>query len=132
MHGGEAATPGPGSPYPFWAKPVNPRGLVMADDGYVSSCSYPYPAALDGIPGRVPSYHRLGPLQGLMASRYPGAYASLLHREGGSYTRTRLKLYRPMPVPAGRDRSHFPAERIAQQPAIRAANRGRPKNAAAS
>src|SRR5262249_21454827 len=83
--------------------------------GDVSSCSYPYPATLDGIPGRVPSYHHLGPLQGLMASRYPGAYASLLHREGGSCTRTRLKLHEPRPVPAGRDRRHSPAERIAQK-----------------
>ena len=82
------------SPCPFWTKPNNPRGLAFADDGYISSCSYPYPAVLDGIPGRVPSYHRLGPLQGLMASRYPGAYASLLHREGGSCTRTRDEVAR--------------------------------------
>src|SRR5215204_2567578 len=98
----------------FWTKPDNPRGLVFDDDGYVSSCSYPYPASLDGIPGRVPSYHRLGPLQGLMASRYPGAYASLLHQEGGSFTRTRMKLHRLSPVSVDRDQGHFPTERIAQ------------------
>lgn len=114
MHGRATTTPDPGSPRPFWTKPANPRRLVFADDGDVSSCSYPYPAVLEGIPGRVPSYPRLGPLQGLRASRYPGAYASLLHREGGGYTRTRLKLHRPMPVPTGRDRGCFPAERIAQ------------------
>src|SRR5262245_18258635 len=115
MHGRIAFAPDPGSPCPFWAKPVNPCRLVFDDDGYVSSCSYPYPAALDGIPGRVPSYHRLDPLQGLMASRYPGAYASLLHRKGGSCTRTRLKLHEPKPVPVGRDQSHFLTERIARK-----------------
>src|SRR5215212_4477567 len=94
MHGRANSAPDPGSPRPFWAKLANPRRLVIDDDGYVSSCSYPYPAALDGIPGRVPSYHRLGPLQGLMASRYPGAYASLLHQEGGSCTRTRDEVTR--------------------------------------
>src|SRR6187549_226102 len=72
----------------------NPSRLVYDDDGFISSCSYPYPAELDGIPGRVPGYHRLGPLQGLRISRYPGAYASLLHREGGGFTRTRMKLHR--------------------------------------
>lgn len=93
----------------------------MDDDGYVSSCSYPYPAVLDGIPGRVPSYHRLGPLQGLRASRYPGAYASLLHRKGGSCTRTRLKLHEPKPVPVGCDGGHFPTERIARNSSIKMA-----------
>src|SRR3954454_21432957 len=119
MHGRANSAPDPGSPCPFWAKPANPRRLVMDDDGCVSSCSCPYPAALDGIPGRVPSYHRLGPLQGLRASRYPGAYASLLHRKGGCCTPTRLKLHEPKPVPAGRDRDHFPAERIARNSSIR-------------
>jgi hypothetical protein len=119
MHGRVSSAPDPGSPCPFWTKPANPRRLVMDDDGYVSSCSYPYPAALDGIPGRVPSYHRLGPLQGLRASRYPGAYASLLHQKGGSCTRTRLKLHGPKPVPVGRDCGHFPAERIARNSSIR-------------
>src|SRR5262249_18729926 len=94
MHDRGASDLGPRSPCPFWTKPVNPGGVVTDHDGYVSSCSYPYPAVLDGIPGRVPSYHRLGPLQGLMASLYPGAHASLLHREGGSYTRTRDEVTR--------------------------------------
>src|SRR5215471_19967175 len=79
---------------PFWAKPVNPRWLVCGDDGCVSSCTCPCPAMLDGIPGRVPGDHRFGPLRGLMASRYPGADASPLHRRGGSFTHTRRKLHR--------------------------------------
>src|SRR5262245_18311668 len=103
MHGRMTTVPDPGSPRPFWAKPANPRRLVFDDDGYISSCFCPYPAVLDGIPGQVPGYHLLGPLQGLRASRYPGAYASFLHRDGGSCTRTRMKLHELKPVPVGRD-----------------------------
>jgi len=79
---------------PFLGQADNPRRLVPDDGGCTGSCSFPYPTELDGIPGRVPSYHRLSPLQGLMVSRYPGAYASPLHRRGGNCTRTGVKLSR--------------------------------------
>src|SRR5262249_33081590 len=93
MHDGPLSKGPSVSPCPFWAKPVNPRRLVDAHDGSdASSYSCPCPAALDGIPGRVPGYRRLGPLQGLMVSRYPGVYASPLHQRGGILTRTGMKL----------------------------------------
>src|SRR5262245_1517035 len=83
---------------PFLGQADNPRRLVPDDGGCTGSCSFPYPTALDGIPGRVPGYHRLGPLQGLRVSRYPGAYASPLHRRGGNCTRTGAKLSQAAPV----------------------------------
>src|SRR5262245_65440436 len=83
---------------PFLGQADNPRRLVPDDGGCTGSCSFPYPTELDGIPGRVPSYHRLGPLQGLRVSRYPGAYASPLHRRGGNCTRTGVKLSQALPV----------------------------------
>ena len=61
----------------------NSRRLVALDgDSDASSCSYPCPAVLGGIPGRVPGNRRSGPLQGLMVSRDPGASASPPHQEG--------------------------------------------------
>jgi hypothetical protein len=36
---------------------------------------YPYAAVLDGIPGQIPSDHRLSPLYGLMVGRYRRGYA---------------------------------------------------------
>lgn len=61
----------------------NSRRLVALDgDSDASSCSYPYPAVLGGIPGRVPGNRRSGPLQGLVVSRDPGASASPPHQEG--------------------------------------------------
>ena len=79
---------------PVLGQANNLRRLVPDDGGCASSCSFPYPTELDGIPGQAPGYHRLGPLQGLMVSRYPGAYASPLHRRGGNRTRTGVKLSR--------------------------------------
>src|SRR3981081_1152568 len=52
MHGRVSSAPDPGSPCPFWTKPANPRRLVIDDDGYVSSCSYPYPLRFAHIRGR--------------------------------------------------------------------------------
>src|SRR5262249_38768492 len=97
MHGEERWIPRPVH-HALLDQADNPRRLVPDDGGSASSCSFPYPTALDGIPGRVPSSHRLGPLQGLMVSRYPGAYASPLHRRGGNCTRTGVKLSQAMPV----------------------------------
>src|SRR5262245_60065201 len=51
-----------------------------------------------GFPDGFRGYHRLGPLQGLRVSRYPGAYASPLHRRGGNRTRTGVKLSQASPV----------------------------------
>ena len=55
----------------------NPRRLLQPnDDSSVGSTkAYPYSAGLDGIPGRIPSYHLLFPLLGLMVSRSPREYA---------------------------------------------------------
>jgi hypothetical protein len=90
---------------PFWAKPVNPRWLVCGDDGCVSSCTCPCPAALDGIPGRVPGDHRLGPLRGLMASRYPGADAFTPASGGWGSHPHEEEVTQDQSAPAGRDRS---------------------------
>ena len=52
---------------------------------------------LDGIPGRIPSYHLLSPLLGLMVSRYPRGYALTstpegqeLHLHGGEVIKDQL------------------------------------------
>src|SRR6516162_5795609 len=97
MHGRERSIPHPFH-HALLGQADNPRRLVDDHGGSANSCSFPYPTALDGIPGRVPSYHRVGLLQGLMVSRYPGAYASPLHRRGGNYTRTGVKLSQALPV----------------------------------
>src|SRR4051794_31956438 len=97
MHGGDKCIPHPFH-HALLGQADNPRRLVPDDGGCASSCSFPYPTEQDGIPGWVPGYHRLGPLQGLMVSRYPGAYASPLHRRGGNHTRTGVKLSQVSPV----------------------------------
>src|SRR3954471_18504949 len=104
MYGRSASAPGPGH-RPYWAKPVNPRRLVCGDGGCVSSCACPCPAALDGIPGRVPGDHRLGPLRGLMASRYPGADAFTSASEWREPHPHEEEVTQDLPVPAGRDGS---------------------------
>jgi hypothetical protein len=66
------------SPYPcLLAVAHNPRRrLHPNDDSSVGSSTVcPSSALLDGIPGRIPSYHLLFPLLGLMVSRYPREYA---------------------------------------------------------
>ena len=51
----------------------NPRRLSHSNDdsSMGSTEAYPYSARLDGMPGRIPSYHLLCPLLGLLVSRYP-------------------------------------------------------------
>ena len=50
--------PGPNS-LAILAQADNPRRLVLGDDGSdVDWYAYPYQAMLEGIPSRVPSYHR--------------------------------------------------------------------------
>lgn len=49
---------------------------------------------LDGIPGQVPGYRRLSPLQGLMVSRYPGAYALTSASEGLEFHQHKSKVIR--------------------------------------
>src|SRR5262245_33700634 len=97
MHDEERSIPHPVH-HALLGQADNPRRLVPDDGGCTGSCSFPYPTELDGIPGRVPGDHRLGPLQGLRVSRYPGAYASPLHRRGGNCTRTGVKLSQAAPV----------------------------------
>ena len=66
------------SPYPcLLAVAHHPRRLLQPNDdsSMGSTEAYPCSALLDGIPGRIPSYHLLFPLVGLMVSRYPREYA---------------------------------------------------------
>jgi len=51
----------------------------------VDSSACPYATVLDGIPGRIPSYHLLSPLLGLMVSRYPKGYAFISTPEGQEF-----------------------------------------------
>ncbi len=65
------------------AQANHPRRLAQAnDDSVMGSCAYPYATLLDGIPGRIPRYHLLSPLCGLMVSRYRRGYAFTSTPEG--------------------------------------------------
>jgi hypothetical protein len=81
------------SPCRFLDQANNPRWLVIHDDdSNVSLIAYPYPAVLDGVPGRVPSYRLSFPLHGLTVGLYRGESASPQHQRGRELHSYRIKV----------------------------------------
>ena len=71
----------------------SPRRLASDhDDSDLSSSSYPYSTALDGIPGRAPSYAFHPRFTQLIVSRPGGGSASPLHQEDRNFTCTNVQV----------------------------------------